>query len=70
MVQDKTYFQSELRQKINMLTSEINKMSSEADIVNRENSNYATFEKRCALFGFVLCLCLNEILYSFGFLIF
>lgn len=46
MVQDKTYFQSELRQKINMLTSEINKMSSEADIVNRENSNYATFEKR------------------------
>ena len=46
MVQDKTFFQSELRQKIALLTTEINKLNQEADNTNRENSNYTTFEKR------------------------
>ncbi|KAI9364871.1 hypothetical protein DFJ73DRAFT_353433 [Zopfochytrium polystomum] len=45
-VQDKTFFQTELRQKINLLTNEISRLTSEGDALNRENSNYATFEKR------------------------
>ncbi|KAJ3412205.1 Intraflagellar transport protein 74 [Chytridiales sp. JEL 0842] len=46
MVQDKTYFQTELRQKINILTAELNKMNQEAEATNKENSNYTIFEKR------------------------
>jgi intraflagellar transport protein 74 len=46
MVQDKTFFQTELRQKINLLTAELNKLNHEAEATNRENSNYAAFEKR------------------------
>ncbi|KAI8618335.1 hypothetical protein BC830DRAFT_1061535 [Chytriomyces sp. MP71] len=46
MVQDRTFFQSELRQKINLLSAELNKLNSEAETMNKENSNYATFEKR------------------------
>jgi intraflagellar transport protein 74 len=46
MVQDRTFFQSELRQKLNMLVSEINKMNSEGESIMKENSNYAAFEKR------------------------
>ncbi|KAJ3108462.1 Intraflagellar transport protein 74 [Phlyctochytrium planicorne] len=45
-VQDTTYFQSELRHKINLLNAEINKLNNEADNITKENSNYATFEKR------------------------
>ena len=46
MVQDKTYFMNELRQKINMLTSEINRLNIEADQIQKDNDNYLTFEKR------------------------
>ncbi|KAJ3017081.1 UNVERIFIED_CONTAM: Intraflagellar transport protein 74 [Siphonaria sp. JEL0065] len=46
MVQDRTFWQSELRQKIGLLTTEINKLSTEAETMNKENSNYAAFEKR------------------------
>ncbi|KAI8854786.1 hypothetical protein BC829DRAFT_161962 [Chytridium lagenaria] len=46
VVQDITYFQSELRQKINLLNGEIGKLNSECDTVEKENSNYNAFEKR------------------------
>ncbi|EGF76616.1 hypothetical protein BATDEDRAFT_92593 [Batrachochytrium dendrobatidis JAM81] len=46
MVQDVTFFQTELRQKMNLLTQEIYRIASEADTATKENSNYATFEKR------------------------
>ncbi|KAJ3299109.1 Intraflagellar transport protein 74 [Rhizoclosmatium sp. JEL0117] len=46
MVQDRTFWQSELRQKIGLLTNEINKLSTEAETMNKENSNYSAFEKR------------------------
>ena len=50
MVQDRTFFQSELRQKLNMLVSEINKMNNEGETIMKENSNYAAFEKRFELY--------------------
>ncbi|KAJ3020606.1 Intraflagellar transport protein 74 [Thoreauomyces humboldtii] len=46
MIQDITFFQSELRQKITLLTSEINKLNNEYDSMSRENANYLSFEKR------------------------
>ncbi|KAJ3115659.1 Intraflagellar transport protein 74 [Phlyctochytrium bullatum] len=46
VVQDTTYFQSELRQKINLLNNEIAKLTAESELINRENSNYTAFEKR------------------------
>eukprot|EP00842_Homolaphlyctis_polyrhiza_P002185 jgi/Hompol1/2968/HPOL_006258-RA len=46
MVQDVTFFQSELRQKVNLLSDEIYRITSEVDVVTKENSNYVSFEKR------------------------
>ncbi|KAJ3090365.1 Intraflagellar transport protein 74 [Quaeritorhiza haematococci] len=46
VVQDKTYFQAELRQKINLLWGEIAKLNNEAEQIQKENSNYSTFERR------------------------
>ncbi|KAJ3320564.1 Intraflagellar transport protein 74 [Boothiomyces sp. JEL0866] len=46
MVQDKTYFQTELRQKLNAITEEIYRLNNELDATNKENSNYAIFEKK------------------------
>ncbi|KAI8924012.1 hypothetical protein BC831DRAFT_12143 [Entophlyctis helioformis] len=46
MVQDVTFFQNELRQKVNILAEEIYRINTEIDTVTKENSNYATFEKR------------------------
>ncbi|TPX54840.1 hypothetical protein PhCBS80983_g05707 [Powellomyces hirtus] len=46
MIQDITYFQSELRQKITLLTSEINKLNNEYETISKENTNYTSFEKR------------------------
>nr|KAJ3414893.1 Intraflagellar transport protein 74 [Polyrhizophydium stewartii] len=45
-VQDVTFFQSELRQKSNLLADEIRRLALEVEQVTKENSNYATFEKR------------------------
>ena len=49
MVQDKTFFTGELRQKLNLLTTEISKLQSESDTIEKDNSNYSIFEKRYAL---------------------
>ncbi|KAJ3334231.1 Intraflagellar transport protein 74 [Blyttiomyces sp. JEL0837] len=49
VVQDKTFFQGELRQKSNMLAAEINKLNAEAESTNKENSNFAVFERRADL---------------------
>ncbi|RKO88950.1 hypothetical protein BDK51DRAFT_27644 [Blyttiomyces helicus] len=46
MIQDKTFFQSELRQRINLILAEINRLSSEYDAMVKENSNLSSFEKR------------------------
>ncbi|KAJ3253843.1 Intraflagellar transport protein 74 [Boothiomyces macroporosus] len=46
MVQDRTYFQTELRQKLNAITEEIYRLNNELDATNKENSNYAIFEKK------------------------
>ncbi|KAJ3121351.1 Intraflagellar transport protein 74 [Nowakowskiella sp. JEL0407] len=46
VVQDKTFFQSELRQRITLLNSEITRINSEAQTIEKENSNYMVFEKR------------------------
>jgi intraflagellar transport protein 74 len=45
-VQDATYFQSELRQKLNSIVEEIHRMNNEIELTNRENSNYTAFEKK------------------------
>ncbi|KAI9203192.1 uncharacterized protein BJ171DRAFT_569171 [Polychytrium aggregatum] len=45
-IQDRTYFQSELRQKINLLTNEIGRLNQEAEATMRENANLIAFEKR------------------------
>ncbi|KAJ3196942.1 Intraflagellar transport protein 74 [Irineochytrium annulatum] len=49
LVQDSTFFQSELRQKINILTTEIARLNAEAENTSRENANQNTFEKRADL---------------------
>ncbi|KAJ1336333.1 hypothetical protein BSLG_007117 [Batrachochytrium salamandrivorans] len=46
MVQDVTFFQAELRQKMNLLIEEIYRINAEVNLVTKENSNYAAFEKR------------------------
>ncbi|KAJ3270746.1 Intraflagellar transport protein 74 [Terramyces sp. JEL0728] len=38
MVQDKTYFQTELRQKLNAITEEIYRLNTELDATNKENT--------------------------------
>lgn len=46
LIQDKTYFQAELRQKITLLSNELNRINQETEQVTRENANVASFEKR------------------------
>ncbi|KAI8593685.1 hypothetical protein BDZ88DRAFT_492951 [Geranomyces variabilis] len=46
MIQDITYFQSELRQKINLLSAELARLNAEYDVLSKENANYASFERR------------------------
>lgn len=46
MVQDATFFQSELRQKLNLIVEEIRRLNTELDVTTKENSNYNTFEKK------------------------
>ncbi|KND00683.1 uncharacterized protein SPPG_03805 [Spizellomyces punctatus DAOM BR117] len=46
MVQDITFFQSELRQKITLLNNEVKRLCAEYDTLNKENANSAAFEKR------------------------
>ncbi|KAI8895418.1 hypothetical protein BC833DRAFT_601295 [Globomyces pollinis-pini] len=45
-VQDSTFFQTELRQKLNMITEEIYRLNTELENTNKENSNYMIFEKK------------------------
>lgn len=47
MVQDKTFFQAELRQKLSIITDENSRLNREVEATNKENSNYFVFEKRC-----------------------
>lgn len=46
MVMDRTFFLSELRQKIGLLSGELKRLSAEAEAAEAENSNYLAFEKR------------------------
>lgn len=46
MVQDVTFFQTELRKRANSLVDEIQRLQTELEKENRENSNYEMFEKR------------------------
>ncbi|KAJ3182990.1 Intraflagellar transport protein 74 [Geranomyces variabilis] len=46
MIQDITYFQSELRQKISLLSAELARLNAEYDLLSKENANYASFERR------------------------
>jgi TolA-binding protein len=46
MVQDSTYFQNELRQKLNSINEEVNRMNGELETTQKENSNINQFEKK------------------------
>lgn len=46
MVQDKTYFQSELRQRVGLVTNEIHRLTTEAETLEKEGANFTLFEKR------------------------
>ncbi|KAJ3183602.1 Intraflagellar transport protein 74 [Gaertneriomyces sp. JEL0708] len=46
MVQDITFYQSELRHRITLLSTEITRLNTEYDTVSKETSNYNTFEQR------------------------
>ena len=46
IIKDKTYFMTELRQKISLLSGELNRLNSEHDSVMKENANILAFEKR------------------------
>ena len=46
LVQDRTYFQTELRRRINLISKEIAKLQSETDQIDRENINAGALEKR------------------------
>lgn len=45
-VQDKTYFQSELRHRISMINTEINNLTNEADSLEKDSANMGVYEKR------------------------
>lgn len=49
MVHDSTYFSTEIRHKINMISQELGALKNEGDMITRENSNLASFEKRADL---------------------
>ncbi|ORX78597.1 hypothetical protein BCR32DRAFT_294935 [Anaeromyces robustus] len=46
MIQDRTFFMSELRHKVSLVTNEINKLNNEINIIEKENENYDAFEKK------------------------
>ena len=46
MIQDRTFFMSELRHKVSLVTNEINKLSNEINVIEKENENYDAFEKK------------------------
>jgi TolA-binding protein len=46
MVQDSTYFQNELRQKLNSINEEVNRMNGELETTQKENANINQFEKK------------------------
>jgi intraflagellar transport protein 74 len=46
LIQDCTYFQTELRQKVGILTQEIARLSISIEQTNKENTNYASFEAK------------------------
>ena len=45
-VQDRSFFFTELRHKISLITSEIGKMNAESEQITKDNTNFATFENR------------------------
>ncbi|KAJ3038636.1 Intraflagellar transport protein 74 [Rhizophlyctis rosea] len=49
MIQDRTFYQSELRQRINLISSEISRLNNEYENITKENANVASFEKRADL---------------------
>ncbi|KAJ3212909.1 Intraflagellar transport protein 74, partial [Clydaea vesicula] len=46
VIQDSTYFCTEIRQKMNLVNNEIANLNKEAEIITRENSNLSSFEKK------------------------
>ncbi|TPX34377.1 hypothetical protein SmJEL517_g02996 [Synchytrium microbalum] len=46
LVQDRTFFQTELRRRITLVNNEIAKLQTESDQIDRENSNTGALEKR------------------------
>ncbi|TPX52694.1 hypothetical protein SeMB42_g01233 [Synchytrium endobioticum] len=46
LVQDRTYFQTELRRRITLITAEITKLHAEAALIDKENANADALEKR------------------------
>jgi intraflagellar transport protein 74 len=46
VVRDKSFFMAELRQKMGLLAGELNKLNSEFDVISKENSSIAAFEKK------------------------
>ncbi len=53
-IKDKSYFLGELKQKISLLSNELNTLNLEYENVTKENSNIATFEKKQVFFHFCL----------------
>jgi intraflagellar transport protein 74 len=49
VIQDSTFFSTEIRHKINLVTTELSALKHESDVITRENSNLASFEKRADL---------------------
>lgn len=48
-VQDKTYYQTELRLKLAQISEECSSLAKEVESVGRENANFAVFEKKYAI---------------------
>ncbi|KAJ3040027.1 Intraflagellar transport protein 74 [Rhizophlyctis rosea] len=46
MIQDRTFYHTELRQRINLISAEISRLNSEYENIIKENANVASFEKR------------------------
>jgi intraflagellar transport protein 74 len=46
MIQDRTFFMNELRRKVSLIITEINKLNNEINGIEKGNENYDTFEKK------------------------
>ena len=46
MIQDRTFYHTELRQRINLISAEISRLNSEYENIIKENANVSSFEKR------------------------